>query len=330
MARPGDRIRDFVTANWYNEVTREVRKKRTGISNNFNVENFTTITVYNHEAVAKEAFTAVALNQPKIDHTGDDFAFSTKPLENLEPTNWAVLQEPLDARTNASAEAVVMGLSWFNFKDKNPGTRKFLAVIEGEIEAVSSGKAEILHTEQDETTNEWWGLILLGLQTGDTNFCKTLESCEGEYGPTWCIRCDMYGNNLVGSEFQVYWWDSILLGAQPGYKFTYTLINGLATLQQGACPERCFHSGSISLNNPDDAEVGSPFTHQIDGDDLDISGLPPGLSMDPAGYISGTPTEGGWFYPTVSGTGDKTGPGTVNPGDKCTITKIMPLFVIGS
>lgn len=151
MARPGQPIRDFVTARWYNDITKRARKTKQEIKNGFNRPSYSTATVYNHEAVAKAPYTIVGIGDHKVPNREDNAFDTTDP----SPSNWAILQEPLDARVGASAEAVVVGASWLNMGDLAEDPTEYITVEAGSPVASSSGKAQVLHTETDDDDNVW-------------------------------------------------------------------------------------------------------------------------------------------------------------------------------
>lgn len=162
-------------------------------------------------------------------------------------------------------------------------------------------------------------------------FFKLVEDANGEYGPAWARVTNRTGS-VDGKLFQLYWWDSLIDGAKPGYKGTWEWLDSEQILESGKCPDYCFSSGSFGADSLDDGTVGSPYS-----DDLLPSGttpsavtgmdLPPGLAVDGNGIVSGTPTQAGTFYPIFSTTADKTGPAPVTAGEKCTITKLLPITI---
>ena len=146
-------------------------------------------------------------------------------------------------------------------------------------------------------------------------------------------RCDRDGTNERGNPVTVASWKGLLDGAQAGYWAQFCMVDGNWDFQQGDCITKCESGGSITPGTPVGGEVGTAYPGHtvtsagLDAGTLAASGLPAGLTMDTSGSVSGTPTEAGTFYVSLSGTADKTGPGTVTGGAKCTVTKVMIITI---
>jgi hypothetical protein len=131
---------------------------------------------------------------------------------------------------------------------------------------------------------------------------------------------------------QLYWWDSVIAGAKPGYKGQWSVNGGENVVLVAKCPDYCFSGGSIGASSIPPGVVGTPFSADVSTTGttpgaVSATDLPPGLSIDGNGAITGTPTEAGEFHPIISTTADKTGPAPVLPDEKCTITKLLPITI---
>lgn len=162
-------------------------------------------------------------------------------------------------------------------------------------------------------------------------FCKLIEDASGEYGPVWARVTNRTGT-VDGERFRLYYFDSIISGAKPGYKCTWEILDGERVIETGACPTYCFSGGSFTTDSLSDGVVGTPYSASFlptgtTPGAVQASDLPPGLTIDGSGSITGTPTEAGTFYPTITTTADKTGPAPVSENEKCTITKVVPITI---
>jgi len=84
--------------------------------------------------------------------------------------------------------------------------------------------------------------------------------------------------------------------------------SGRWRLDNGPCVDdyACDAEGSIGAS-PLEGTVSSPYAYQVAAsgtvnDDFSASNLPPGLSMDATGNITGTPTTAGEYRITVTAT----------------------------
>lgn len=119
MAKPGDPILDVYTAAWYNKVDKAVNKKLTGIPGVRNNFQQSWIWVSNHEAVAKDQFTVVAIGDPSIllsdrlDNVTNDTVWETQDLSAIlgNEHNIFILLDPLPGEIGAQARALVSGVS---------------------------------------------------------------------------------------------------------------------------------------------------------------------------------------------------------------------------
>lgn len=124
MAKPGDPFLDVYTAAWYNKVDKVANRKLTGIPALRNNFQQSWIWVANHEAVAKEQFTVVALGQPqllisdRLDNITNDTVWETIDLSPLfgGEHNIFILLDPLPGEIGAQARALVSGVSLIKTK----------------------------------------------------------------------------------------------------------------------------------------------------------------------------------------------------------------------
>jgi hypothetical protein len=126
---------------------------------------------------------------------------------------------------------------------------------------------------------------------------------------------------------------NLLEGAVAGYEGDCYPFKDHFRFLQGPCITKCESSASITPGDPPEGEVNTAYPGHtvsntgIDSGSLTATGLPPGLSMNTSGVITGTPTEAGEFFAVVTGTADKTGPGTVPAGTKCTLKAILVITI---
>lgn len=162
-------------------------------------------------------------------------------------------------------------------------------------------------------------------------FFKLLEDVTGSGTTTvWAENSDVDEASL-GGHVQVVSWGSgsIISGAKVGYHGLFARVGGSWVFQQGGCVIKCPTAGSITGGSPPAGTVGEVYAgHAITYSGLSgtlaVTGLPPGLSHDGSGNISGTPTVAGEYFATVSGSAPKTGAGAI--GD-CVITRLVRMVV---
>ncbi len=117
MAAKGDKLTDFVTSGWYNDVTKKTKANLGGRPKS-ELDQNQYVTVYNHEAVHHKPWEAVSLGDAIVDYDTaidgrfSEIGFHTKALDGTDPHNLAILQEPLAPIVGASALALVSGSSW--------------------------------------------------------------------------------------------------------------------------------------------------------------------------------------------------------------------------
>lgn len=160
-------------------------------------------------------------------------------------------------------------------------------------------------------------------------YFKLLEDGTSLYGPSWARLTDRTASEN-GTIIALYWWEGLLVGAQPGYHGLCSKVDGDWTFVQGPCIYPCESSGTISPGDPPDGEVGAVYAgHVVSSTNLNLgtlsaTGMPPGLSMDTSGLVSGTPTTAGTYYAIVTGTAPGTGD---NENGTCTITAVLRITV---
>jgi hypothetical protein len=120
VASKGDKVLDFVTASWYNEVTLASRRKAAGALTPTDVDQNQYVTVFNHSTTAKRRWDAVSLGEFKLvyshspDPTHESITFNTKNFSSTDPHNIAILQESLPGVIGASAQALIVGSTWLH------------------------------------------------------------------------------------------------------------------------------------------------------------------------------------------------------------------------
>jgi len=201
MAKPGDPILDVYTAAWYNKVDKAVNKKLTGvpaIRNNFQQS---WIWVSNHEAVAKDQFTVVAIGDPsllisdRLDNITNDTIWETQDLDSDEPDNIFILLDPLPGEIGAQARALVCGVGIIKlWPTSSRDSGKFLRYYPSAFDALdlvgaSSGRIQIVAKVAEEITDETYEyhLIIAGAifkSAGSARFVLTSDLTGGSSGPT--------------------------------------------------------------------------------------------------------------------------------------------------
>lgn len=174
MANRGDKLTDFVTAAWYNQVTEAVNHINRGVPNKTLISDPGIVIVHNHEAVAKEKYAAVALGDAKIEYdenpeigVHDAFHFDTQALSGTEPFNIAILQDTLPGEIGATARAMLIGLTWV-LTDTAPTSD---IVLHGQYLYVNSsdevtwghtGKGQIVKPSYFYDFDKYISLVILG------------------------------------------------------------------------------------------------------------------------------------------------------------------------
>lgn len=153
-------------------------------------------------------------------------------------------------------------------------------------------------------------------------YFRLMEDVTQPLGKVWARRTNLADDTL--SEWrQVYNWDGILDGAVAGYRGLFLRVEGEWVIGPGACvPPPCDHDSTIAVGDPPDGIVGDPYTHSLTIEfieNLEATGLPPGLTLSGSGGITGTPTEAGTFYATVTADSDTT--------PVCTLTRIVAITI---
>lgn len=309
MARPGQKARDIYTAAWYNEVTKNVRTKDRKQRATFNRESFSTTIVYNHEAVAHAAYSVVGMSDKHITDR------STPGFETGDITddNWVVLQEPLDARIGASAEAVVVGCSWLNLGEIEYDLQTHIRIVSEQTTSANRGRGYIMYSEV--VDDETWVFTALGInQDNSRKFFKLTENAYGEYGPAWAVVCNREGVEEPSSDFLIYWWDNILDGGLPSYKASWEIDSeGTPVWEAGKCLDTNDTASLIEGPNEYEADVDVAFTIDMTYtgmSNVSASGLPPGVSLDGSDDITGTVTSAGTHFIVVTGDAPLGGGGT--------------------
>ena len=117
-----------------------------------------------------------------------------------------------------------------------------------------------------------------------------------------------YGDSL-GGYYEVYSWSGILEGAQAGFFGQFSKIDGTWDFTQGKCPTKCPHTGVVTPGSAPNGVVGTAYSHTVTNSgvtSLTASDLPPGVTMNGSGVLSGTPTEIGDFYVSITANATKT------------------------
>lgn len=172
MVKPGDPILKHLTAAWFNNLDAVARK--VGVNPGSSDPSRVSITVVNHEAVAKDIYDPVAIVSPTVTYplgtppVYSQLVFTTKALSSSSRHNWAVLQEPLPGKIGATAEALLVGITWVNVPfSPTSSFRQFYEIGTGNVLAYSvsnRGKGyEVGFVEH--TSGVYRGLVLLSKPT---------------------------------------------------------------------------------------------------------------------------------------------------------------------
>ena len=174
--------------------------------------------------------------------------------------------------------------------------------------------------------------VLLGSQTDIAAF-RLLEDMPSGHGSSAYASLRNWAGEV--SKGFIYNWnfstsgEGIIDTAKAGYGGLAIALFGRWAFVQGPCIPRCDSDGVIMPGTPPTGTAGVTYTGHTVGssglnDDLAITDLPPGLTDDGDGVISGTPTEAGTFYAIATGTAPKLGLGAA--GD-CTITRAVVFLI---
>lgn len=157
MAVKGDKLLDFITADWYNSVSGKITNKL-GIPRLSHPDQFWYITVLNHEAVAVPKWTAVSLGSAALDyntalgHAHNEIIFHTAEYDSADPDNLAILVEPLPGVIGGSARALLCGVSWMRVPESLIEELPYIRIEDIEPSLIpglvyaNSGRIEILRT----------------------------------------------------------------------------------------------------------------------------------------------------------------------------------------
>lgn len=194
MAKKGDKLTDFVTSGWYNDVTRKLGL-RTGPGGSPLVTQNQYITVYNHSTTPRERWRVVALGTPALDYTTpleegthEELAFNTKALTSSDPHNLAILQEALPGEEGASATALLMGTSWLLVPEEHTD-KDFLRIGSSNIlEYANVGRIEHRYSYEYDT-GSYIALVHIGSINSAPNIELRINGYDYEIsydgGDTW-------------------------------------------------------------------------------------------------------------------------------------------------
>lgn len=170
---------------------------------------------------------------------------------------------------------------------------------------------------------------LLPKTGGSSRFFKLLEDVTSTGTvAVWAQSSNQNGASL-GGHTEVVSWLGIIDGAKVGYVGLFTKVSGKWVFSQGGCIVDCSTDGSLSASGAPSGIVGEGYPgHTVTSDglsgDVTVTGLPPGLTADTSGNLTGTPTEPGEFFVSFTGSAPMTGPGAV--GD-CVITRLVRIVI---
>jgi hypothetical protein len=157
VATKGNKLTDFITSGWYNEVTRKLGI-RTGIPRLDQSGQYWFINVFNHTDVYKPKWTTVSLGNAALDYDSElgmahnAIMFYTKDYDENDPDNLAILLEPLPGKTGESAKALLSGISWMRVPEHVPTDKPYIHIEAIEPSGIpglafsTSGRIEILRT----------------------------------------------------------------------------------------------------------------------------------------------------------------------------------------
>lgn len=339
-ARPGQKLADIYTAAWYRKQNKRKNQSpgKREPSADTPISFIVNLDPSDSSSTTKEQFDIVAITGPILETAastpGDPATrqIRCKAKDAATSDNWAVLQGPLN--NNTSPRAVVLGVTWANITIRTGGDTH-VVVEDKELKGSGSGPALILAKPYVTGTPVYpytgVGLILIrGGSGASDDYFKLLEDVTAD--EVWAERSNKNGDSL-GSPFKLQNWQGIINGAQAGYTGQYSPIDGTMDFQQGNCITPCESAAALTVGTAPGGTVDEVYSgHTIsssglDGGSLSVSGLPPGITADASGTLSGTPTEAGTFHLVYSATADKTGPGSPTPGSKCTLTRVLVVVI---
>lgn len=325
-ARPGQDIRKFITSRWYNETLKD--RKKTSLDPSFVDPSPVRIPCLGATGLTFTRFSAANVTGPatSFEDWGSNFSPQYETLmceidDELEKAKWGIVQGPCDQFT--PAKIVIQGLTWADFAYTSGDTH--VTIVDGALKSALEGEAVIISPP---ASGQTIGLILLhGYGAGSAfEFFKTMEDGAGTYGPVK-VRITNREGTANQAVVDMYWWANLLDGVGPNYQGIMTRIGSEYIFVQGPCVTTCSSNGSITPGEPVAGTVDEVYAgHTVASSDLNpdtlaASGLPTGLSMDTSGNITGTPTEAGTFYVSITGEADSIDTGT------CTLTKILTLVI---
>lgn len=172
MARKGDPILSYMTADWYNQTVARNKASFLGGAAEVYPTQYLTVEVYNPTSTMYERYRPVALGTIRGSWSSrvadpDNFLFNIKPLTADEPDNWVVLQERLEGRVGAVATALLIGATWLYTVD-DPTTHELLSVQDdpGVLKTGGSGKGYVLHKESITSPTGFMSRIAMAIPGG--------------------------------------------------------------------------------------------------------------------------------------------------------------------
>ena len=169
------------------------------------------------------------------------------------------------------------------------------------------------------------GAVLLPKASGGgLAFYRLMEDVTGD-GLFWAKRTTV--NNTTPAESaawtQVRNWDGLISGAIAASRYLFAFVDSEWVVVQGQCVTGCPNAADFDMGDPPEGQVNVEYSHSITISGVSsvaASGLPAGLSYS-AGSITGTPTEDGVFFATLTGTATRI------PSGPCNLTRVLRIVV---
>ncbi len=283
------------------------------------------VLVRNDSGFDRSRFDTMAIRSmvwPLDDDGSSDVVFAAIDTDSAENVPIVLVE---DIAVDQVGWACAHGVCLANVKGTNTNHRTGAPnYLTNEIDSSFSGAIKLLSPPASKSTQLI--PVILGAHTFAKYSFTLLEDVSANEALAKIETMDK--SDVIADVATVRYKWGVLDGARAGYEGDCTPYGDSFFFDQGPCVIKCESLGSIAVGIADTGKVGDAFNHSVQASDIDAntllaSGLPPGLTMDAAGDITGTPTSSGIYHATITATA----PSTKDAAVICTITKILTIEI---